>query len=350
MSFVNAVAFSPDGRNFAFTAYNPYGASKEELRTYPVEVWETTTRRGGSTSVGGARRRSPPLVQPGRAGYWRPAGRKARKLWDVATGQEVRAWPAIGALSYSPDGKALVSGQDRRVIFWDADSGRRIREFPSDSGRVTYRPDGQVGGGERRRPPSSSATRDRSRAPPPAPRARRSRRCARRGSSARTVPSSRSAPTADSLAVATNPPRVWDTTTGELRHQLGGHDGTRARASPSAPTAARSRRPASTRRSASGMPRTGSERSVLRGHSAWVGCVAFHPEGWCLLSGGRQSAEVKLWDLTRDPGARLARRPASDGARPRSGRPRPEDDRPRRPALPARTRRGRTPRSGRWST
>jgi WD40 repeat protein/tetratricopeptide (TPR) repeat protein len=44
---------------------------------------------------------------------------------------------------------------------------------------------------------------------------------------------------------------------------------------------------------------TGAERATLRGHSAWVGCVTFHPGGWCLLSGGRHFAEVKLWDLTR---------------------------------------------------
>ena len=30
------------------------------------------------------------------------------------------------------------------------------------------------------------------------------------------------------LAVATDPPRVWDASTGELRHQLNGHDGSGA--------------------------------------------------------------------------------------------------------------------------
>jgi eukaryotic-like serine/threonine-protein kinase len=44
---------------------------------------------------------------------------------------------------------------------------------------------------------------------------------------------------------------------------------------------------------------TGLEQSVLRGHSSWAAWVAFHPDGWCLLSGSRQGAEVKLWDLTR---------------------------------------------------
>jgi WD40 repeat protein len=44
---------------------------------------------------------------------------------------------------------------------------------------------------------------------------------------------------------------------------------------------------------------TGAERAVLRGHAAWAGCVAFHPEGWCLASGGRHVGDLKLWDLTR---------------------------------------------------
>ena len=44
MEFVDAVAFSPDGRRFAFAASNPYGATRDELR-HPVEVWDTSPLR-----------------------------------------------------------------------------------------------------------------------------------------------------------------------------------------------------------------------------------------------------------------------------------------------------------------
>ena len=45
--------------------------------------------------------------------------------------------------------------------------------------------------------------------------------------------------------------------------------------------------------------RTGAELAVLRGHTGIVSCVAFHPDGSALISGGRQPGDVKVWDLTR---------------------------------------------------
>ncbi len=296
LSFVNAVAFSPDGRNFAFTAYNPYGASKEELRR-PVEIWETTPARR-------LRKLEAPGVIAGLS--FSPDGRRlaasgphGARLWEVATGAEVRSWPAIGVLSYSPDGKALVSCQNHRVAFWDAESGRDIRGFASDSGRVTFAPDGRavaVSGSAAVELRDAATGRELRRLPhgPGDPSSRQTRFFGEDGPELAFSPDGRS------LAVATDPPRVWDTATGELRHQLGGHDGTVQGIAFS---------PDGRQIATAGVDSTirlwdawtGSERSVLRGHSAWVGCVAFHPEGWCLLSGGRQQAEVKLWDLTRDP-------------------------------------------------
>ena len=58
-------------------------------------------------------------------------------------------------------------------------------------------------------------------------------------------------------------------------------------------------RRAPTARSAYGTAQTGAELAVLRGHTGIVSCVAFHPEGWALISGGRQPGDVKIWDLTR---------------------------------------------------
>jgi WD40 repeat protein len=68
------------------------------------------------------------------------------KLWDVASGQELRLlqpnklgmyYMSIDHLSFSPDGDRIISCSDDRTIkLWDATSGRLLRTFDDQPGTM----------------------------------------------------------------------------------------------------------------------------------------------------------------------------------------------------------------------
>ena len=64
------------------------------------------------------------------------------RLWDVATGQELRRFgghsAAVRALAFSTDGKWLFSGSDDKTIrVWDVPAGREVQRLARHSGAVT---------------------------------------------------------------------------------------------------------------------------------------------------------------------------------------------------------------------
>jgi WD40 repeat protein len=73
------------------------------------------------------------------------------RLWDVATGKEVRDLDghklAITSLAFSPDGKRLLSGsKDKTVRLWDAESGKEVSVLNGHTGGVwgvAFSPDGR---------------------------------------------------------------------------------------------------------------------------------------------------------------------------------------------------------------
>jgi hypothetical protein len=65
------------------------------------------------------------------------------KLWDVASGRELRTLSGSGMVAFSPDGKVLASGSGENIKLWDVASGHELRTL-SGSGMVAYSPDGKV--------------------------------------------------------------------------------------------------------------------------------------------------------------------------------------------------------------
>jgi WD40 repeat protein len=123
-------------------------ADERERRSLPgVRLWlrlDTPHRESGSLVR--------TLVHPGASacgfspdGRWvlSGGGDATLRVWDVATGQQVRALSGhrgpVGACAFSPDGRLLISaGWDDTVRVWEAATGREVRVLiPTGSRRLT---------------------------------------------------------------------------------------------------------------------------------------------------------------------------------------------------------------------
>ncbi|MCL2481350.1 MAG: WD40 repeat domain-containing protein [Spirochaetaceae bacterium] len=73
------------------------------------------------------------------------------KLWDASTAKLIKTLyygtPDIYSVSFSPDGKTIISGYDQAVVLWDVESGEDIKTFSGHSKTVRsvgFSPDGKT--------------------------------------------------------------------------------------------------------------------------------------------------------------------------------------------------------------
>lgn len=146
---VLSVAFSRDGK-FALSGSDDYAlklwdvASGRELRTF-----------GGHDDPVGSIAISPDgrfaLSGSGNVLRLKLKLSSTLKLWDVATGRELRAFAGemgdVYSVAISPDGRFGLSGSyDAKVRLWELASGRELRSFAGHNGgvySVAFSPDGR---------------------------------------------------------------------------------------------------------------------------------------------------------------------------------------------------------------
>jgi WD40 repeat protein len=72
---------------------------------------------------------------------------KRINLWDMASGRELRAFTGDGHLAFSPDGRTLASGSgDNTIKLWDVASGRELWTLTGlgKADSITFSPDGRT--------------------------------------------------------------------------------------------------------------------------------------------------------------------------------------------------------------
>jgi hypothetical protein len=146
---VTALAFSPDGQHLAAASGAPGTAG--EVRLYDTPASGIPDQKPSHVLDAHADliydvTFSPDSKTLASSGYDRLI-----KLWDVATGKEIRTLKdhsdTVYSLSFSPDGKLLSSGAaDRAVKVWDVATGKRLYSLGESTDwvyAVVWSPDGR---------------------------------------------------------------------------------------------------------------------------------------------------------------------------------------------------------------
>ena len=298
LQYVTAVAFSPDGSRLASARYNPFvGGAEVAAKQKSVRV-SALAGRGETLSFSA-------MATPCRIGF-SPDGEllaasnysTGATVWRLADGHVVHHWPASGTIAFSPDGMMIASADDKAVTLRDGKTGVILRKLPVGGGRATFRGDGQalavsgldavvvvdVADGRQLARLAHGAGENE---------ARLVRQFPAEG------PALAFHPDGSRIAVATDPPRIWEIASGRIEQTLIGHEGLALDIAFS---------PDGRRVATAGADTTvrlwdaesGIQLGILRGHAEWASSVTFHPDGWAVATGGRHSGDVKVWDLTRE--------------------------------------------------
>lgn len=138
---IGTVAFSPDGKNVV-------SASDDNT----LKLWDVASGRELRTFRGHSGRVVSVAYSPDGKTAVSGSDDNTIKLWDVASGSKLRTFighaNGVTSVAFSPDGDTVVSGShDSTLKLWDVASGSKLRTFSghSDSvGAVAFSPDGKT--------------------------------------------------------------------------------------------------------------------------------------------------------------------------------------------------------------
>ena len=286
-STVFAVAFSPDGRLLATGGGD--GAAR---------LWDTATGQQLRTISAHDFRVLGVAFSPDGRLLATAGGDEAARLWDTATGEQVRVlaghalnmWgsASLSAVAFSPDGRLLATaGDDKTTRLWDTVTGQQphVLNAYGAAVAVAFSPDGRLlastGGDAQWAELWDPATGDQVRV-----------------INGPGIPVYAVAFSPDGRVLATasgdQKARLWDPVTGDQRHVLIAHDG---------PVCGVAFSPDGRVLATAGDDRavrlwdtaTGEQLHVLTGHDGPVYGVAFSPDGR-LLATASHDGTARVWD------------------------------------------------------